>query len=478
MIASMLDAGVTTEQVPGEEEERLDVSEGEEDADAAMADAGESSDSEDAEATGAKKETRQRAELALLREQRDRIQAESNGHAISAKMFSRELDSCRTENAQLRQDVTNFKAIAEGYEQDTLRYQEELAKANERVDGLSRENALLVQEKGMLHEKLEFAEGKAQSNSSARVLAAALSKPPTFDGKGLLQTKGAQQVEDWVNMVQRYTNSLKLDDADAVAVAVAASLLRDEAARAWSSTEVVMQASNEPLTLDALKKCLLTRFTPAATVFKTRKQLHSLQLGKGACKTLPQYVQEYDRIAALIPDLGDAEKLHHFVEGIERGAPDLVQRCCIDPTTSALFTDYSRLRAATLNAAVHAECLGSASGALDRYKEKTAKWDSNPAGSKKPKLKDSYSSKAAAGASGSGAGSSGAGSSGAGGNGAGGQKQGKPRCPLRTPEQRDFCTSKGLCMRCYQRGHMRNECPAAESASGNPPGMPATPKQK
>jgi len=309
------------------------------------------------------------------------------------------------------------------------------------------------------------------------VLAAALSKPPYFDGKGLLQTKGAQQVEDWVNQVQRYTSSLKLDNADAVSVA--ASLLRDEAARAWGSTEVVMQASNEPLTLDAVKKCLLSRFTPAATVFKTRKQLHSLQLGKGACKTLPQYVQEYDRIAALIPDLGGAEKLHFFVEGIEKGSPDLVQRCCIDPTTSALFTDYSRLRAATLNAAVHAECLGVMGAAMANHKDRTAKWDNNPAGSKKPKLRDSYSSKAAAGASGSGSGGNGAGSSGAGGNGAGAHQGDKAKCPFRTPEQRNFCAVKGLCLRCYQQGHKKDDCSAASPVpkGTDPPGMPPTPKK-
>eukprot|EP00775_Hariotina_reticulata_P000820 gene820-biopygen1611 len=437
MIASREDPRVT-EQLYGseidEEEERLNV-ENEEDADANMADAGE--DLEEVEAAGkqiwqrlwqakyrsaepavsytpfvrlsaeladrkakfltlrekwrslrtaagASLERRLKAKLAFKEEQLGRVQAESQGHALNARLAYRKLADREAEVEQLRQDVADHKAIIEGYEQDSAHYIEDLAKANERVESLGRENATLVEEKAALQEKLESSEGKAQSHNSARVLAAALSKPPYFDGKGLLQTRGAQQVEDWVHQVQRYTGNLKLYAADAVSVA--ASLLRDEAARAWSATEVVMQANNETLTLDAVKKCLLSRFTPAATVFKTRKQLHSLQLGKGSCKSVPQYVQEFDRIAALIPDLGIAEKLHHFVEGIEKGSPDLVQRCCIDPTTSALFTDYSRLRAATLNAAVHTECLGVMSAAYANHKERIAKWDNNPASSKKPKL--------------------------------------------------------------------------------------------
>jgi hypothetical protein len=414
-----------------------------------------------------------RAKLRFKEEMVGRVQAESNAHALSARLFEHELEGLKSKVKDLTRDLKDQTDIAVAFQGDCLRLEEELGEYRESVQRLRTEVGALSKENEDLRGQVEDYRGKADASTS-RVLASALAKPPLFDGKGLLQAKGAQQVEDWIIQVQRYTNSLKLSEADAVSVA--ANSLRDEAARAWATSEVLMQANNQPLTLEAVKKCLLSRFTPAATIFQTRKQLFSLQLGKFPGKTLTTFVQEYDRLSALIPDLAPVEKIHHFIAGIERGAPSLVQRCCIDPVTSALFTEYSRLRGATLNAAVHTDFQQAIGAAAAADADKTAKRLDSAAGGKKPRLNSgTYSSKAAAGAStGNGAGSSGVANSAAGrsaGTASGAQQDGKSWCPFRPDKIRRFCASKSLCLRCYKTGHQKNDCKAATPATGDPPGF-------
>ena len=43
-----------------------------------------------------------------------------------------------------------------------------------------------------------------------KVIATAMGKPDSFDGKGMLTSKGAQQVEDWFLTVKRYVDNLSL----------------------------------------------------------------------------------------------------------------------------------------------------------------------------------------------------------------------------------------------------------------------------
>lgn len=272
-----------------------------------------------------------RAKLRFKEEMVGRVQAESNAHALSARLFEHELEGLKIKVKDLTRDLKDQTDIAVAFQGDCLRLEEELGEYRESVQRLRTEVGTLSKENEDLRGQVEDYRGKADASTS-RVLASALAKPPLFDGKGLLQAKGAQQVEDWIIQVQRYTTSLKLSEADAVSVA--ANSLRDEAARAWATSEVLMQANNQPLTLEAVKKCLLSRFTPAATIFQTRKQLFSLQLGKFPGKTLTTFVQEYDRLAALIPDLAPVEKIHHFIAGIE---PWFACESSIGATTAPLY---------------------------------------------------------------------------------------------------------------------------------------------
>ena len=132
-----------------------------------------------------------------------------------------------------------------------------------------------------------------------------------------------------------------------------------------------------------------------------------------------------------------------------------------------MFTEYSRLRAATLNAAVHTEFQDGVIALLPGGDKGSRTQQHQPA-SKKARFADhSSSSKAAAGASAAdrGASSTGAGS----GQGAGSGKHGD--CPYRTKQQVEHCRVNGLCLRCYKSGHRKDQCKADKAATGDPPGM-------
>lgn len=309
-----------------------------------------------------------------------------------------------------------------------------------------------------LHQEVQELKGK-EALFDRKSLASALSKPPQFDGKGILLAQGGQQVEEWAVQVERYCTSLHFSDSDTVAVA--ASLLRGDAARAWTAEEAVLQGNNQPLTLVALKQCLLKRFTPAATVHQARMRLDGLQLSKGK-GGLARFVADFDAVCTLIPDLSEAEKRHRFVTGISALNPDLARAICTDPVNSELFTDYVRMRRSALNfASVSAEF---ASKTQANLVELGAGLSSLPS-SKRHKGNAWVASGGSAGAGSSkggsgGAGSGGAGSSKGGSSGAGSSKAaaaagngGKQNDPVFA-----FCIAHGLCRNCFGKGHRQHEC--------------------
>jgi hypothetical protein len=112
---------------------------------------------------------------------------------------------------------------------------------------------------------------------SGKALPSALARPETFDGKDRLTGKAmqGQEVVQWTTTVKRYCQALKLSESQHVSVAV--SLLRGAAAQAGTSAEAVLLGNNTEITLDHVHKCLLKRFTPAATAHTVRTALAPLK---------------------------------------------------------------------------------------------------------------------------------------------------------------------------------------------------------
>lgn len=310
-----------------------------------------------------------------------------------------------------------------------------------------------------------------------KVIATAMGKPDSFDGKGLLTSKGAQQVEDWFLTVKRYVDNLSLSGSDAVGVAV--SMLKGEAARAWSGHEAIMQAENKEISLADVKLCLMQRFTPASTAWQARMDLDALLLGSKGCKTLAQYVTEFDRLCSLIPDLEPGERKHRFRTGIQRaGNQQLFRQCCMDPTTSAPFETYERMRAATLNASLHsAECITRIDDArthLALQHSGGQRRHSDGGGGKQQQHGNKGHPGAGTSKAGSGSGgkeAAGSGSKGSAGSGSSkGAVAGQKR-PYRSDAVFTYCKKNGMCLNCYGK-HKASTCTAQE-AEGFPPGYSA-----
>lgn len=306
----------------------------------------------------------------------------------------------------------------------------------------------------------ELVELRAQKEALAgKTLATALHKPPIFDGKNLLgNNKSGQQVDDWIRTVQRYTKAIKLNDADTVSMA--ASLLREEASRAWLAREALLQGQNKEVTLEEIRDCLFKRFTPAATVATARSMLDKLRQDK-QYRSIAAYVAEFDRICSLIPDLGAADKIHRFISGLHRS---VAMKISIDPITNQRYTDYERMRTAALHSAAHdADYVDQLADLVDKRPNfKKHKGNRHGGGGS--------SSSSGRNPAGGGNGGGAAAAAGGGGAAAGGGNGGNPNHSERTPLVRKFCKERGLCMRCYQKGHLSKEC-TAEAASGFPPGF-------
>jgi hypothetical protein len=294
-----------------------------------------------------------------------------------------------------------------------------------------------------------------------------MAKPAVFSGKGLLAAKGGQQVEDWFRQVQHFVHALRFPQHEAVSVAV--SLLSDEAARAWANhVRERLSGDVDRAVLADVKTAMLLRFAPAATTHTSRMTLDNMVLGKGGLRALAAHVSEFDRVCALIPDLGEAEKKHRFVASISKNHAHLVRVCCQDPLTSALFETYERMRTAALNAAAHsAEFVGGVGIA----QEELAKRDSGRGGWKHTGQKRSNSeTEPAAGAAGP---SKRPGSGSGSGSQSGSGQRGKR--PHRDALIYDYCKTKGVCMRCFQGGHITEDCDPSNPvapAGTRPPKMP------
>ena len=418
-----------------------------------------------------------RTKLTLQREVIGRLEAERNAAMEANKHLAQRLEAKARE-------ANNAQSLAESWQADAERIREQLNECQEEKDKL--ETQYDAVRSAMASGEQERSLAVARSEALAgRLLVSAMAKPPIFDGKGLIVAKGSQQVEDWIRMVRRYTKGLPLSPEDAVKIAT--SLLQGEAARAWDAHEEDLKFRGVPVTLEEVQTCLLQRFTPAATVFQARVALDNIQLLKDSCKTLGAYVTEFDRLTSLIPNIGMEEKIHRFIMGIKKAnvSSTLVQQCCMDPTTGAAFESFSRMRAATLSAAVHsAELITTSLEVLTSGQDRI---DTDFPGKKRMRSQHHDSRGRSPAGRGNGSGSSnGNGGRGHGGHGGRGGSAGAGRrsnsrgrdraldangagsSTFRSSAVVEACKKQGRCIKCYEHGHTKPQCTATEYATTMP----------
>lgn len=406
------------------------------------------------------------AELALLREQHAHLETKVELLYNQQHNTSKLLEAAKASEERALAAVGVCKEEAKGYAS-------QLQELKEKHSSL--EAAYAAQQQVLLATAADLDGYKAKdAANTGKLLASAMAKPPLFDGKGLLmRQKAGLQVDDWCSQVHRYCQGVGLSSS--AEVAVAASHLRDDAARAWTAEEAVLLGSGQPITLSHVRQCLLKRFTPAATAHTARKELDALVLnGNDSTKGLAAYVTEFERLCALIPDLESGEKKHRFQSGIARRSVALARQCCTDPLTSAMYTDYVRMRETALHiASTSAEYLST----VEEAGRKLAQHASD--GYQRFKRPRSGAGPAAAGpsaatmeAAGSpAAGSSRAAAGGGSGGAAGGSSSGYKR---REDGVFQFCRQAGLCANCYGKFH-GGKC-SQPRAKGLPPGYTAPAK--
>jgi hypothetical protein len=142
-----------TEVTSGAEEEEVLDYEGE-GADADMADAQDPVEL-GAEASGEPLLRTLRAKLRFKEEMVGRVQAESNAHALSARLFEHELEGLKSKVKDLTRDLKDQTDIAVAFQGDCLRLEEELGEYRESVQRLRTEVGALSKENEDLRGQVE-----------------------------------------------------------------------------------------------------------------------------------------------------------------------------------------------------------------------------------------------------------------------------------------------------------------------------------
>lgn len=117
------------------------------------------------------------------------------------------------------------------------------------------------------------------------------------------------KLEEWLQELAKVARLFRLNDTEAVDFGV--SRLTG-AALQWS---LALDASQQATLVNtaALASALRTRFQPLAITVLARDQLDRLQQG---ARSINDYIAEFQRLRAQLPDMGEADALHAFGRGL------------------------------------------------------------------------------------------------------------------------------------------------------------------
>jgi hypothetical protein len=156
-----------------------------------------------------------------------------------------------------------------------------------------------------------------------------IGRPSYFDGTG--------QFHEWKNEVQMYLQVMRFppeEEADVVQ-----SCLRGTALAWWIQKLQKMAADgvNPPRTYLEFLPYLNERFEHRNPELAARDRLMALRQNN---MTLHQYLREFEGCYAYIPKWDEADKIHRFMYGLK---PYYRTRFCVDPATHQWWTSFDAL---------------------------------------------------------------------------------------------------------------------------------------
>lgn len=141
-------------------------------------------------------------------------------------------------------------------------------------------------------------------------------KPKPYDGK-----RDARDIDNFVWQMERYFESMLIED-DLTKVRTAAHYMNDMATLWWRTyNENVEKGSTEPVeTWDQFKRELKRYFYPTNATFQARDSLMKLK----HTGSIRDYLKRFQDLALLVPDMGDRDKLYHFMANLSPWAKQQV----------------------------------------------------------------------------------------------------------------------------------------------------------
>lgn len=128
-----------------------------------------------------------------------------------------------------------------------------------------------------------------------------LAAPSPFEGS-------SSTLDDWMAAMQRQFEFYNMPD-DGERVRFASAHLHKSAWDWWSTIAL----ANRPNSWTTLKTALIARFQPVTSAETARAKLIALSQGK---QSITEYVDNFRRLLARIPDMGLADQLFQFIRGL------------------------------------------------------------------------------------------------------------------------------------------------------------------
>jgi hypothetical protein len=170
----------------------------------------------------------------------------------------------------------------------------------------------LLDQQDLLAAALKTTGGSSGSSSSLSAPSTsrfARKEPRTQD---LREYEGASgiKLDEWIDDLDACVALFHLNDAEAVEFAV--SRLRGPARQWWNA----LGAAPRPTTAAALGAALRSRFQPITSERVAREQLRSLRQGG---RGINEYIAEFQRLHAMLPDMSAKDALFSFESGVAGG---------------------------------------------------------------------------------------------------------------------------------------------------------------
>jgi hypothetical protein len=122
----------------------------------------------------------------------------------------------------------------------------------------------------------------------------------------------SEELDEWLAALRRCTHFYHLSDLEAVEFAV---VHLHESADLWWTAELTSSEQAAIVSPDTLAAAMRERFQPVTRSRKAREKLHALQQG---ARHIDEYVKEFNKLRAQVPDMAEPEARAQFVRGLRK----------------------------------------------------------------------------------------------------------------------------------------------------------------